>query len=208
MMNSGAARPLCAILALIVAAPSGLAEDQAPPSQAAPRQQAPGPALNIAILEGNNAVNSVSLLRSVAPVVEIRDQNEFPVEGATVVFTLPAQGPGGTFTGGGTTFTTRSDARGQAAAPLIVPRMEGRFEIRVTATAGDRRGEASIVQTNSAGTYVGPSIAPRPWYRKWKVWAIIGGAAVAGGVAVAVTRGSGSKSSGSVVITPGVPVFQ
>jgi hypothetical protein len=76
---------------------------------------------SVALPKGDKAVNSLPLLRTVAPVVEIRDSNDFPVEGATVVFTLPASGPGVTFLGGAASVTIRFDARGQAAAPVIVP---------------------------------------------------------------------------------------
>lgn len=47
--------------------------------------------------EGDKAVNFLPLLRTVVPVFAIQGRNDFPVEGATGVFTLPASGPGGTF---------------------------------------------------------------------------------------------------------------
>jgi hypothetical protein len=150
-------------------------------------------------------VNSISMLRATAPVVEIRDQNDFPVEGATVVFDLPEQGTGGTFTGGATSFTTRSDAHGQATSPLIIPRLAGKFSIKITATAGDRRGEALVTQTNSTGLYAGPAIPPKHWYKKKRNWAIGAAAVAAVVVVVAVTGKSGSSSQ--IVISPGTPVF-
>src|SRR5262249_49768578 len=109
----------------------------------------PSPPLSIGVIEGKDAVNSIPRLHSTPPVVEVRDQNEFPVEGATVVFTLPEQGPGGTFLNKRTTFTTRSDAKGQATAPFLMNNIPGKFQIKVTATAGNRKAEALITQTNS-----------------------------------------------------------
>ena len=207
MIISGVVRPLCIVLTILIATPCGFA--QAPPP--APGTSAPtvaAPPLNIAVLEGKNAVNSVSLLRSVAPVVEIRDQNDFPVEGATVVFTLPEQGVGGTFAGDGTSFSTRSDSHGQASAPPIVPRQAGKFQIKVAATAGDRKGEVVITQTNAMGAYVGPPVPGRPFYKKKLTYVIAGGAVAAIILAITLTHHSGSGSSNTIVITPGTPVFQ
>lgn len=208
MIVSGVLRPLCVVLAALFAAPCGFAQAPLPATPTAPPAVA-GQPLSIAVLEGKDAVNSIPLLRSVAPVVEIRDQNDFPVEGATVVFTLPEQGPGGTFAGGGTSFSTRSDSHGQATPPPIVPRLAGKFEIKVSATAGDRKGETLIAQTNSTGTYSGPALSGgRPFYRKKLTWIVAGSAAAAVILVIALTHHSGSGSSTAVVITPGVPVFQ
>jgi hypothetical protein len=208
MINTRMARPLCMLMVFIMSSPCVFGQIAAPsatppPTPAAPRS--PGQPLSITVLEGNNSVNSLSSLRSVAPVVEVRDANDFPVEGAQVVFTLPEHGPGGTFAQGGASFSARSDSSGQATAPLIVPSMPGKFVIRVTATLGDRKGEAVVSQTNSSAGYSGPAIPPRPWYRRRKVLAIIGGAAAAGIILALVT--GGSSSSSAVSITPGAPVF-
>jgi hypothetical protein len=223
MTLSGAARTLCVILAAILAVPSGFAQAtpapatpaQAIPAQATPGQAVPAPApspltstLGITVLEGKNAVNSIPLLRSVAPVVEIRDSNDFPVEGAAVVFTLPQAGTGGTFAGGSTSFSTRSDSHGQAAAPPVVPKAAGKFQINVAASIGDRKGEIVISQTNSAGTYSGPPLASRPFYKRKLTWLIAGGAVAAIILVIVFTHHSGSSSGNEVVITPGAPVFQ
>jgi hypothetical protein len=208
MIITGAARPLCIVLTILIATPCGFAQAP-PPAGGTASSIVAGPPLNIGILEGKDAVNSISLLRAVAPVVEIRDQNDFPVEGATVVFTLPAQGTGGTFAGAGTSFSTRSDSHGQAAAPPIVPRLTGKFQIKVTASAGDRKGEAVINQTNTMGAYVGPALPGRPFYKKKLTYVIAGGAVAAVILAIVLTHHSGSgSSSNTIVITPGTPVFQ
>jgi len=205
--SPGELRPaICVMMAVLMGAQAAFAQaPQGPPKPPSP-EVAPAP-LNVAVMEGNNAVNSIPLLRSVTPVVEIRDQNDFPVEGATVVFILPEQGPGGTFLKTPTTYTTVSDAHGQATAPFVVNNVPGKFQIRVIATAGNRRGEATVTQTNTIGSYIGPALPHRSWYKKWPTWAIIGGAATAGIVAWVVLRGS-SSSKTTVTITPGGPVFQ
>lgn len=202
MNASWAQRGLCLILSVLVAAPAGFS--QTPAAPAAVPAPLPAETLKILVLQGANAVNSISLLHSVPLVVEIHDQSDFPVEGATVVFTLPAQGPGGTFAIGGTSFSTRSDSHGQAAAPAVIPRTAGKFQISVTATIGNRKGEAEITQTNSLGAYSGAVMPARPWYKHRLTW-VVAGAVVAGLVVAVVLTKGGSKS---VVITPGPPVFQ
>ncbi|HJZ99425.1 MAG TPA: hypothetical protein VKE70_23100 [Candidatus Solibacter sp.] len=202
MIDRNVVRPICILLSALIAIPAGFA--QAPVAgQAKPPEPIPMP-LTVAVIEGNNAVNSVPLMKSVTPVVEVRDQNEFPVEGAMVVFTMPEQGPGGRFPGGSLTFTTRSDARGQAAGPFIVNNVTGKFQIKVTATAGNRKGDALITQTNTTGGYIGVSQPKHPWYKKWYVWGILGGAGA--GAAIGLTRGGSGSSSSTIVFTPGGPV--
>jgi hypothetical protein len=205
MIVRGVVRPLCVILAIVIGMPLGAAQAPQEPAASAGSQTVPS-ALKIIVLEGKNGTNSISLGRSVTPIIEVRDQNEFPLEGATVVFTLPAIGPGGSFPGNKTSFTTRTDSQGQASAPFLVNGLPGRFRIDVIATAGNRKGEIQIDQTNSAGGYIGPAQSSRPWYKKWYIWAIVGGAAGAG-AAVALTRGGGSSSSSTITIIPGGPVF-
>ena len=202
-------RFLCWILASLLASTQVFGQQPAAePGQAIPSR------LGITILEGENAVNSISLGSSIAPVVEIRDANDFPVEAATVVFTLPASGPGGTFPGNQASYTTQSDARGQATAPFLINGLPGKFVINVKATSGNRTGEASITQTNAVGGYIGTAPpAKRPLYKRWYVWAIAGGA-IAAILALTLTHGSSStptvpiQTTPPVVgVTPGPPVF-
>ncbi len=160
--------------------------------------------LRILVLEGGNVMNSIPLGRAVAPVVEVRDANDFPVEGATVVFKLPETGPGGTFPGNQMSLTTRTTSQGQATAPFLINGVLGRFEIKVTATSAGRRGEAIITQTNSNGAYIGPMIAATPWYKRKLSWILIGGAAGGGVLAWRLTTNSASPT---LVVTPGGPVF-
>jgi hypothetical protein len=207
MIRAGIAHPLCVFLAILLAAPYGFGQTPpAPVASAAMPSAVPttsGTRLTIGILEGSNAVNSISLVSSVALAIEVKDSNDYPVEDASVTFTLPVQGPGGVFPQGGGTFSTRSDARGQAIAPAIVPAGVGKFRIVVTATAGDRKGEAVVSQTNSEGSYFGPALPPRAWYKRKIFWALAGGA-VAAIIVVVVLHNSSSKT---VVVTPGTPVI-
>jgi hypothetical protein len=211
MQTFGASRSLSLLLAaMLCGSPYGLAQSPQPQPQppAQPRPPAPDlrPAeLKLRALEGDNVVNSIPLGQSVAPVVEVRDENNLPIEGASVVFTVPESGPGGTFPGGAHSFTISSNAQGQATCPFRLNSEVGKFKVTVVATSGIRTGQIALIQTNSAGGYVGRLVPKKPFYKKWYFWAIIGGATAAG-LAVWATNGS-SSSTTTVVITPGGPVF-
>jgi len=159
--------------------------------------------LKVLVLEGQRSLNNTTRHIGIQPVVEVRDQNDRPIEGATVVFRLPPSGPGGAFPGNSPTFSTRTNPQGQAAASGFVPNDAlGRFDIHVTATLQNRTGEVTISQTNSSNSLAlippqGPSI-----WRRHKYLLIGGGAAIVGGVILVVIL-SGSSSKQQVTITPG-----
>ena len=175
------------------------------PAQAAAAAQQPASqpgSLKIVVLEGEGAKNNIRAKSATAPAVEIRDENEKPVAGAEVIFQLPPVGPGGVFHGWMRSQTVRSDASGKAVTSGYTPNEEeGRFNIKVTAVAGAKSGNAVIAQSNVRGT--GGANAPkRSW---WKVAAVIGGAAIVGG-AIAASRGDDTAAAVAkvpVTITPG-----
>ena len=98
--------------------------------------------------------------------------------------------------------TVHTNAQGQAGVSGFIPNsQQGSFDIHVTAMIGNRLGEATIPETNAANRLV--MVAPKP--KKKPLWrnkyVLIGaGAAVATGVALALTKGSSNKN---VTITPG-----
>ena len=210
MRSASFARALSFFLASILCStPCGFAQAPQPQTTAKAKttgSDASATELKIRVLEGNNIVNSISLGQSIAPVIEVRDQNDMPIEGATVVFTLPQSGPGGTFPGGNFSFTVLSNAQGQATCPFRANGLSGKFRIKVVATAGTRTGEIDFSQTNSTAAYAGRIQPARPLYKRWYFWAIVGGAAAAG-LTIWATKGSSSSSNTTVVITPGGPVF-
>lgn len=230
MIHPAISRPLSVFLAALIAAPYLAAQNppapqpagqvnpaavQAQPNPVPTSQTPPPPATNapfsrqqlsVVALEGDKVINSIPTLQATAPVVEVRDANDFPVEGADVVFTLPSSGSAGTFARGGLTYATRTDSSGQATAPPVVPKSAGKFEITVTATMGNRTGETKITQTNSTSTHIAAEAAPtaggKPFYKRKLFW-IATGAAVGGIVAAVLLTGSSS----TVTVTPGTPVF-
>lgn len=160
--------------------------------------------LRIRVLAGEGSVNNVSTRGFTIPVVEVRDDNDLPVEGAEVTFEVPPEGPGGKFAGGQLSHKTRTNVQGQAAATGFEPGTQtGSFRFRVTARLGDRTAVAAINQTNTVDSFI-----PEPEIKKnrsWVKWVIIGG--LAGGAAIGAvlaTRGGGeSNGAPRPVLIPG-----
>jgi len=168
---------------------------------AAQKLVAPSGNLKIVVLEGEGAKNNVRAKSATAPVVEVRDEADKPVSGAEVVFQLPATGPGGVFHGWMRTQTVRTDAQGKAASSGYTPNEEeGRFNIKVTATAGARTGSVIVAQSNVRGA-AATGKGSHGW---WKPVAAVAAVAVVVAV-VAATRGDNNTttSSTAVTITPG-----
>ena len=108
-----------------------------------------GAGLKIVVIEGEGAKNSIRSKFATAPVVEVQDAEAKPVPGAEVIFQLPAAGPGGVFNGWMRTQTARTGSDGRAAATGMTPNdQEGRFNIKVSASEGAKRGSAVIAQAN------------------------------------------------------------
>jgi len=171
-------------------------------------QQAPT-SLQIVIVEGEGSLNNIKQRVNRDPIVQVEDENHRPIPGAAVVFTLPNQGPGGTFENGSNTLTTTTNAQGQAVARGIrLNNQVGAMEIRVAASFGGLMATAVMTETNLLGTSGGGGGGGSGL--KWLIIVGVAGA-VAAGVIIA-THGSGSSSSTTtppvtgVTITPGVPV--
>ena len=163
--------------------------------------------LRIIALEGNGAVNYIPNRTATTPVVEVRDENDRPVEGAKVVFTIPPSGAGATFDGGQLSYATITDFRGQAAATgYTISDKQGPFTVEVTATFQDRSGRLLIRQTNTAGELPPELGGRKPSGKlKWILLAVGAGAGAGLGIWLA-TRGNNSPISvGTGPITVGGP---
>jgi hypothetical protein len=171
-----------------------------PPLLIAQQPSATAEELKIVVIEGEGAQNSIRSRSAVAPVVEVRDAADKPVAGAEVVFQLPAAGPSGTFHNWMRNQTVRTNAEGRAAVTGYAPNdEEGRLNIKVTATSGTKTATAIIAQSNVRGSGNGRSAGGSG--RTWKILAVVGAVAVAGGV-VAATRGDGNGTSAGAAATP------
>src|SRR5688500_16536540 len=75
-------------------------------------QALPGPRL--LAVEGDGVINNIQLSSSREPVVQVHDENNQPVAGAKVTFSLPERGAGGTFFGTGLNLSVTTDEQGRA----------------------------------------------------------------------------------------------
>lgn len=167
-------------------------------------QAQPG-GLKIVVVQGEGAENNLRTRNTTQPVVEVRDDGDKPVPGAEVVFQLPPAGPGGVFNGWMRTQTARTGPEGRAQTNGFMPNEEeGRFNIRVTATSGTKTSNAVIAQSNTRGTGEGHQAKSRK--TMWTVIAIVGVAALTGGI-IAAKRGDDKAADTAifvpVTITPG-----
>ncbi len=157
--------------------------------------QQPAAKLNIVILEGDGAINSIRQRIAREPIVQVEDENRRPVAGAVVLFTAPRQGPGAVFPGNSSTLRVTTDAQGRASATgMRANSKKGSYEIAVEAIVAGLTATAVIRQQNAKGTGGGVG---------WKKLAIVGGivaVVVVVAVAVAVTRGDKAT-----VLVPGAP---
>src|SRR5579863_5918989 len=79
------------------------------------------PQLRVLVVEGDGTINNIKQRVNVELVVEVRDESQRLIDGAAVVFFLPAQGPSGTFSNGTKALTTSTDRLGRASATGIHP---------------------------------------------------------------------------------------
>ena len=160
------------------------------------------PALRIVVLEGENSVNIIQQKTAVRAVVEVRDQNNLPVSGASVTFA--ATGKGGATIAGSQTVTVSTNAAGQASLSGMTPASSGGLQISVNASHNGLSAATTITQTvvatAAAAAAVGTAAAATTGavgggMSTGAILGIVGGAvAVGGGVAVA---GGGGGDDGS-----------
>jgi hypothetical protein len=116
---------------------------------AAAQDPAPGGKLNLLVLEGEGAINSIRKGPAALTVVRVEDENQRPVHNAAVVFTLPSQGPSGSFPNGSHTATVVTDAEGKAVARGLKPNaVPGRMEMQVSASSQGRTARTVVTLFN------------------------------------------------------------
>lgn len=153
--------------------------------------------LSIIVISGEGAINNIKSRTARETIVEVRDENNKPVAGASVAFLLPDSGPGLVSSNGTRMITTMTDANGRAAARGLKPNgQSGSFNLQVRANYQQSFGQLNVAQSNivAAGAAIsGLTIA---------IVAIA--AAAAAGTAVALTRNN-DPARGSVGVNPGTP---
>jgi hypothetical protein len=192
-----------------VAPQTAPAAPKTPAAEAPPIAINPQSGLKVFVLEGAGVSNFIPDRVSRQVVVEVRDRNDLPLEGASVLFELPASGPGGIFANGQRSRIVRTDLRGQAAMSFEILPEQGKFDISVTATAGTTTGKATISQSSSMIKLTDKDLEKKHrWYTSKKFIIITSLVVVGAAVGIVLaTRGSSKSSSPTVVITPGSPTF-
>jgi hypothetical protein len=162
------------------------------------------PTLRIVVVEGDGAINNVRTHTAHDPVVEVRNEQDGVVPGASVTFQTPSTGASSEFGDGMRSLITQTDTEGRAAAHGLRPNsITGPYEIRVTASFNSLTASAVMTQTNAA---------PAEAKSSKKFWLIGLAVGAAAGGAFAASHGKSSSSTSSQTpttgaIVPGTPSF-
>ena len=166
---------------------------------------AQGTGLKIVVVTGEDAVNIIQQRTAVAPIVEVRDRNDLPAAGVSVVFAV--RGGGASFAGGGEALTVTTDAAGRATASGLTPTGNGAIQINVTATHQGQTATANISQTNFATVQEAARAGRTPGPSNAGAAAAAGATAgVVGGTAAAGGAGGGGVSATTVAVIAGAGV--
>jgi len=166
----------------------------APRQAAAQARPAGRPAIHILVIEGEGAINNMKQRTAREPIVEVRDENDKPVAGAVVVFTLPNVGPSGSFANGANVLTVSTDSTGRAVGAGLRPNgIEGPVQVKVNASYLGQTTSTTINMTNAMGA--GTAAAAGGGSAKL-IGILVGVGAAAGvGVALGLRGGNGSTPS-------------
>jgi len=160
--------------------------------------------LTIRVAEGDGAAYAIGSRATRGVTVLVTDEAGRPVEGATVSFTLPAEGPGGVFNAGGRTEIAATHADGRAAVwGMQWNRTAGPFEIRITAVKGQARAGVVSSQslsnaTEARATGAGKLPAARGGHKLLWISLAVGVAAAAGVAGVAARKPNAAAAASSV----------
>src|SRR5688572_7675819 len=150
-----------AIVTVVLAGLVSMAEPKNPPADTAAAthtaalvevlkpsgvMQAVQKGLKIVVIEGEDAVNIIQQKTAVSPVVEVRDENDLPVGGVLLRFSI--RGNRAVFRGGLQELTATTDAAGRAAVTGVQPLGSGTYQIEVTASYQGQTVSSTISQTN------------------------------------------------------------
>ena len=165
--------------------------------------------LQIRVIEGEGAAYPLGGRATRGVTVQVSDQTGKPVEGVAVSFRLPDEGPSGTFSSGSRAEIATTKADGRASAwGMQWNRIEGPFEIRITAAKGQARAGTVCAVVLSKATMANDSPAPIKLARShkwlWVSLAVVGGAGVAVALA-ALTRKSSVPAGTATTPTISAP---
>jgi hypothetical protein len=169
--------------------------------------------LEIRVLEGDSTVYSTGSRATRGVTVLVTDETGRPVDGATVSFSLPADGPGGVFASGSRTeiATTRADGRASVWG-MQWNRTAGPFEIRITAIKGQARAgtvSSQYLSDAPAAAQLAPGKIRTGWGSHKILWIslAIAGAAVAGVAASSGGKTAAASSAATSAVQIGTPTI-
>src|SRR5262249_43564849 len=99
------------------------------------------------VRRGHDSVNIVQQKTATAPVVEVRDRNNLPVAGASVVFLIGGNSNAATLANGVRQVTLTTDAAGRVTT-TVNPLSRGAGQIQGRASYQGQTATATINQTN------------------------------------------------------------
>lgn len=167
--------------------------------------------VQLRVVEGEGAVYPIGSRATRGLTVQVTDETGKPVDGASVSFRLPEQGPGGTFSGGLRTEVVTTHADGKASIwGMQWNKTPGPFEIRITAVKDQARAgvvsgqilsEASKPVAGGTGSFQ----ASHNWHAKWWLIAAAGVGVGAAAAAVGLAHSKTAATTPSVAISIGNP---
>jgi hypothetical protein len=159
--------------------------------------------LNVVVLQGEGAVTPVRGRVAPEPRIRIQDENQKPVAGAGVVFTLPTEGATGEFGNGSKTLIVTTDKAGEAVAQgLRMNDVPGRTSIHVTASYKGLSALTIISEESVLPAGVKAGAAGKHGHGALIAVLIIVAAAAAGGAVYATQRNGGNSSTSVASNTP------
>lgn len=143
--------------------------------------------LYIEVLQGEEGISQIGRRCAEAPVVQVTDAGHLPVAGAAVVFTLPKDGPTGTFSKGTGRIQATTDSNGRATARRFrANEIPGRYQMQVEASY---RGTSTKIMINQTNVFP-PETDPGKMSGR-VISVILGIAALVAGIVVVTTQNGG-----------------
>lgn len=149
--------------------------------------------LKINVLAGDGSFNDIKKGKAQNVEVQILDQSDRPVSGASVIFKLPpsgSAGPGGTFGKGELNFTAMTGTDGRASSSGLRPNSrEGRYNIQVQASYQGIQTQTVVSQSNTTATAQTGAGSHKV------LWLVLLGVGGAAGAAIAISKRGSSTST-------------
>lgn len=197
LVRSGSLWLACWIAVQPVAVCGQAPQAPKPPVEAtSPELAVPKPKMNVAVVEGEAAINNIRKQKGNDIVVLVRDGNRNPLPRATVTFTFPPEGASAAVGDGRKTATVTAGSDGYAVLRGIKPnRVPGTMVVQVEAKHQDQTATATVTQFNMNVESKGSST-------KWLAVLGIVGAAAAGGAVMALRNSNGTTATPAAPPTP------